>query len=202
VRASRRVLYLVEDCVRHISQSLVLRTRREFTVNIISEWFLEAANHTCGPFDSDVDEMALAGLTPVRSHRRGHICRVDQQQLCLQKVCSKQAMFWNALTVLSIRRLDVDCPAPARSSRHARPRFPLSAGSHRSVLAGGVREGRAAAGRRVGGPDGVQAARHLRDPQQVLPTALSSMTTADVPTTVHHDSCRQRHKLTLWAHMP
>ena len=38
---------------------------REFTVNIISEWFLEAANHTCGPFDPDVDEMALAGLTPV-----------------------------------------------------------------------------------------------------------------------------------------
>ena len=34
-------------------------------MNIISEWFLEAANHTCGPFDPDVDEMALAGLTPV-----------------------------------------------------------------------------------------------------------------------------------------
>ena len=43
---------------------------REFTVNIISEWFLEAANHTCGPFDPDVDEMALAGLTPVRTGQR------------------------------------------------------------------------------------------------------------------------------------
>jgi len=39
----------------------------EFVVNIISEWFLEAANHTCGPYDADIDEMELANLTPVSS---------------------------------------------------------------------------------------------------------------------------------------
>lgn len=39
----------------------------EFVVNIISEWFVEAANHTCGPFDPEIDEMDLAGLTPIPS---------------------------------------------------------------------------------------------------------------------------------------
>lgn len=39
----------------------------ELVVNIISEWFLEASNHTCGAYDDDVDEMALANLTPVPS---------------------------------------------------------------------------------------------------------------------------------------
>ena len=36
--------------------------------HVISEWFLEAANHTCGPYDPDVDEMKLANLTPLKSH--------------------------------------------------------------------------------------------------------------------------------------
>lgn len=40
----------------------------EFVTHIISEWFLEAANHTCGPYDPDVDEMKLANLTPLKSH--------------------------------------------------------------------------------------------------------------------------------------
>jgi flavin reductase (DIM6/NTAB) family NADH-FMN oxidoreductase RutF len=35
----------------------------EFVVCTVSEWMLEAANHTCGFFDRGVDEMALAGLT-------------------------------------------------------------------------------------------------------------------------------------------
>ncbi len=39
----------------------------EFVVNLVSEWMLEAANHTCGFFDRGVDEMALAGLTPLAS---------------------------------------------------------------------------------------------------------------------------------------
>lgn len=39
----------------------------EFVTHIISEWFLEAANHTCGPYDPDVDEMKLANLTPMPS---------------------------------------------------------------------------------------------------------------------------------------
>ncbi|GMH33663.1 hypothetical protein BSKO_01497 [Bryopsis sp. KO-2023] len=39
----------------------------EFVVNIMSEWFVEAANHTCGNFDPGVNEMELSGLTPVPS---------------------------------------------------------------------------------------------------------------------------------------
>lgn len=38
-------------------------------VNIISEWFVEAANHCCGNFEYDEDEMAAAGLTPAPSAR-------------------------------------------------------------------------------------------------------------------------------------
>ncbi|KAG1674457.1 hypothetical protein FOA52_003062 [Chlamydomonas sp. UWO 241] len=40
---------------------------REFVVHIISDWYVEAANHTCGDFDRGVDESTLAGLTPVAS---------------------------------------------------------------------------------------------------------------------------------------
>ncbi|PSC71889.1 Flavin reductase-FMN-binding domain containing [Micractinium conductrix] len=36
----------------------------EFVVNIMSEWFVEAANHCCGNFDYGEDEMQLSGLTP------------------------------------------------------------------------------------------------------------------------------------------
>uniref|UniRef100_A0A061SEF3 Flavo protein oxygenase n=1 Tax=Tetraselmis sp. GSL018 TaxID=582737 RepID=A0A061SEF3_9CHLO len=40
---------------------------KEFTLNMMSEWFVESANHTCGEFDDDVDELSLAGLTPLPS---------------------------------------------------------------------------------------------------------------------------------------
>ena len=48
------------------TQQNVLETK-EFVVNIVSEWMLEAANHTCGFFDRGVDEMELAGLTTLPS---------------------------------------------------------------------------------------------------------------------------------------
>lgn len=35
----------------------------------MSDWFVEAANHSCGSFPPEVDEMATAGLTPVPSVR-------------------------------------------------------------------------------------------------------------------------------------
>lgn len=41
--------------------------RSEFVVNIMSEWFVEAANHCCGNFDYGEDEMELSGLTPLPS---------------------------------------------------------------------------------------------------------------------------------------
>ncbi|CAM9299711.1 unnamed protein product, partial [Hapterophycus canaliculatus] len=39
----------------------------EFVVSIMSDWFVEAANHTCGSFPPEVDEIKTAGLTPVKS---------------------------------------------------------------------------------------------------------------------------------------
>jgi flavin reductase (DIM6/NTAB) family NADH-FMN oxidoreductase RutF len=47
----------------HIS----LRASREFVVNIISEWFVESANHCSGLFPQGVDEAEMAGLTHVPS---------------------------------------------------------------------------------------------------------------------------------------
>ncbi|KAF8072997.1 ywrF [Scenedesmus sp. PABB004] len=40
----------------------------EFVVNIMSEWFVEAANHTCGDFAPGVDEFEQSGLQPAASH--------------------------------------------------------------------------------------------------------------------------------------
>lgn len=42
---------------------------REWTLNMISEWFVESANHTCGPYDPEIDELELAGFTPVPSQK-------------------------------------------------------------------------------------------------------------------------------------
>lgn len=36
---------------------------KEFSVQIISEWYLDAANHSCGAFASDVDEYVESGMT-------------------------------------------------------------------------------------------------------------------------------------------
>jgi hypothetical protein len=37
-------------------------------VNVVSSWYLESANHCSGPFDPDVNEMELAGMTTLPSH--------------------------------------------------------------------------------------------------------------------------------------
>ena len=39
----------------------------EFTVNIISEWFIEAANWTSGLYPPETSEWAESGLTPLPS---------------------------------------------------------------------------------------------------------------------------------------
>lgn len=39
----------------------------EFVVSIISEWFLESANHTCGAYSPEVNELQLSNFTPVPS---------------------------------------------------------------------------------------------------------------------------------------
>lgn len=43
----------------------------EFVVCIMSEWFVESANHCCGAFARDVDEFDQAGLTRLPSERVG-----------------------------------------------------------------------------------------------------------------------------------
>lgn len=50
------------------SEQNILETK-EFVVNIISEWYLEAANHTCGSYDRGIDELRLSNLTPLDSSR-------------------------------------------------------------------------------------------------------------------------------------
>jgi len=46
-----------------------LESNGEFTLSFMSEWFIEAANHTCGNFPPDVDEFEESGLTPLPSER-------------------------------------------------------------------------------------------------------------------------------------
>jgi len=42
-----------------------IEARKEFVVNIMSEWYLDAANHACGMFPPEVDEFEISGLTKV-----------------------------------------------------------------------------------------------------------------------------------------
>jgi flavin reductase (DIM6/NTAB) family NADH-FMN oxidoreductase RutF len=51
-----------EDRIQKDSLSNIISTK-EFSVNIISEWYLDAANHSCGLWGSDVDEFLESGLT-------------------------------------------------------------------------------------------------------------------------------------------
>ena len=44
---------------------------RQFTLNMISNWFVEAANFTCTPFEHGVDELDFVGLTPIPSQKVG-----------------------------------------------------------------------------------------------------------------------------------
>jgi flavin reductase (DIM6/NTAB) family NADH-FMN oxidoreductase RutF len=50
-----------KDTYRNIAES------GEFVVNIISDWFVEAANHCSGAFAPDIDEIEISGLTPINS---------------------------------------------------------------------------------------------------------------------------------------
>lgn len=48
-------------------------------MNIISEWFVEAANHCCGNFDYGQNEFELSGLTPMPSVKvRREACNTFQ----------------------------------------------------------------------------------------------------------------------------
>ena len=52
---------LKKDTLRNIEET------NEFVVNIMSSWFVESANYTCGNFPAEVDEMEIAGLATLPS---------------------------------------------------------------------------------------------------------------------------------------
>lgn len=119
---------LNESCVKKWSSKQLLRVRitfklateehfmkiilcgfREFCVNIISEWFVEAANHTCGNYDPDVNEMDLSGLTPEPSIKvmtftssSGHLYQTKLQDYYLLFPCMGQFALWLLYELLRI----------------------------------------------------------------------------------------------------
>ena len=52
--------------------------QKEFCVNIISEWYLDAANHSCGMFPADVDEFDVSGLSKVNDCEEVNAPRVKE----------------------------------------------------------------------------------------------------------------------------
>ena len=49
-----------------MKDSLVnILSSKQFAVNIISAWYLDAANHSCGMFPPEIDEFEMSGLTKV-----------------------------------------------------------------------------------------------------------------------------------------
>ena len=64
---------LVFSCLarrNETGESDTLRNLRETetcVVNIISDWFVEASNHTCGAYEPEVDEIPLSGLSVLPS---------------------------------------------------------------------------------------------------------------------------------------
>jgi flavin reductase (DIM6/NTAB) family NADH-FMN oxidoreductase RutF len=62
-QASRRALEQKEKANRLSDTAQNIKQTKEFTVNIISEPFLEAANYTAIDSPPEVDEWALSGLT-------------------------------------------------------------------------------------------------------------------------------------------
>jgi hypothetical protein len=53
--------------LRHLAHKPALMCDREFVVCIMSDWYVEAANHTCGDYARGVNEWELSGLTPIPS---------------------------------------------------------------------------------------------------------------------------------------
>lgn len=79
--------------------AVVLRAGSEFVVSIISDWFVEAANHTCGNFPPEVDEMKVAGLTPVKSiivtpPRVKESAMNMECKVCSCRYCSSQSWWY------------------------------------------------------------------------------------------------------------
>jgi len=50
-----------KDTLRNIKET------KEFVVHIMSKWYVDVANHCCGPYKFEDDEFVISGATPVPS---------------------------------------------------------------------------------------------------------------------------------------
>jgi len=71
-----------KDTVRNIEQ------RREFVWNLVTRPLADAMNATCAPVAPEVDEFALAGLTPVASNLID-VPRVGESQVAFECRCTQ-----------------------------------------------------------------------------------------------------------------
>jgi flavin reductase (DIM6/NTAB) family NADH-FMN oxidoreductase RutF len=70
-----------------------LKETEDFVVNIVSDWMVEAASHTCGAWPPDVDEFQKSGLTPMSSEIVGPP-RVEESAFHMEcKLFSKTEIF-------------------------------------------------------------------------------------------------------------
>lgn len=94
----------------------------EFVVNIISEWYVEAANHTCGDFPPGADEAAAAGLTPVPSVavKAPRLAEAAVQMECVLRAvhetkCRRTGASTGAIVLAEVVRFHVARGAAGRS---------------------------------------------------------------------------------------
>jgi flavin reductase (DIM6/NTAB) family NADH-FMN oxidoreductase RutF len=68
-RSKKDSLVNIEDTGKHFihAVSVFHVSIGEFVVNIISEWYLDSANHTSGAFSYGTNEVVLSGLTTLES---------------------------------------------------------------------------------------------------------------------------------------
>ena len=71
----------------------ILKETGDFVVNIVSDWMVEAASHTCGAWPPEVDEFQKSGLTPLSSEIVGPP-RVEESAFHMEcKLFSKTEIF-------------------------------------------------------------------------------------------------------------
>jgi len=64
----------------------------EAAINIISQWYLDAANHTCGNFDAGVDEFTESGLSKLP-------CEIVKAPRVAQAAVSYECKLWKCVPV-------------------------------------------------------------------------------------------------------
>jgi flavin reductase (DIM6/NTAB) family NADH-FMN oxidoreductase RutF len=63
---------------------------------MMSEWFVESANHTCGNYDRDINEVELAGLTAQPSVKvcGAALLEVHRTDACLRAITMLLSMLY------------------------------------------------------------------------------------------------------------